>query len=114
MYHKGQTWTSEDVRVTSARPSITDIKRTLREVRHGPQGDERRCSTLRSYAPGCARTQEPSRPKSNADKPRQCSPKRRAARQPRFVSRVRADARARRPGPAHQMIGPDMAHDLIQ
>ena len=32
----GPTWTSEDVRVTSAYPSTTDIMRTLREVRHGP------------------------------------------------------------------------------
>ena len=35
----GQTWTSEDDRITSAHPSITDIKRTLREVRHGPKTD---------------------------------------------------------------------------
>jgi hypothetical protein len=32
----GQTRTSKDVRVTSAHPSITDIKPTLRDVRHGP------------------------------------------------------------------------------
>jgi hypothetical protein len=32
----GQTRTSEDVRATSAHPSITDIERTLREIRHGP------------------------------------------------------------------------------
>ena len=35
----GQTRTSEDVQVTSAHPSITDIKRTLGEVRHGPVSD---------------------------------------------------------------------------
>ena len=31
---QGQTRTSDDVRVTSAHPSTSDIKRTLRVARH--------------------------------------------------------------------------------